>query len=285
MMCRSIFIIFRRHTCSKLLRQWVDWIVYYEPRRSTRDALSRGGRQSYFAIAEVSGVRPDNDQAEHFYADVCNYLTFDQAVPFKDGDFYYESQMRGPDGRTNPGSAQRAVRNMSDREFDLIVKSGFAETVQLPQSDTLKVLHGFSEPQSEFVRPLVETTITRPFRDAAFARQIQTAYDKKCAMTGLRIINGGGRPEAQAAHIRPVASLGSDSIRNGISLSSTFHWMFDRGLVSIDDSFNILKAKSALPEQVERMINPSGILHVPEDVRLQPHRQFLRFHRENIFKG
>ena len=43
--------------------------------------------------------------------------------------------------------------------------------------------------------------------------------------------NGGGRAEAQAAHIQPVAENGPDSLRNGVALSSTFHWMFDRGLI------------------------------------------------------
>jgi putative restriction endonuclease len=132
---------------------------------------------------------------------------------------------------------------------------------------------------------MIQSTVTRPFRDVAFARQIQTVYDKKCAMTGLRIINGGGRAEAQAAHIRPVAAHGPDSIRNGIALSSTFHWMFDRGLISVDDDFRILLAKGRVPAQAEQMLNPLRTLTVPDDPRAQPHRVFLRYHREHVFKG
>lgn len=264
-----------------------DWIVYYEPRRATADILSRGGRLAYFAIARVVGVRPDSTTPGHYYADVVDYLPFDRAVPFREGDHFYESAMRGADGRTNSGSAQRAVRNMPDKEFDLILRAGFAEDVTLPSKTGAQAYmrYGFEEEQADFERPLIETTITRKFRDVAFARQIQTAYDKKCAMTGLRIINGGGRAEAQAAHIKPVADNGSDSVRNGLALSSTLHWMFDRGLVSIDDDFRLLKAKGAVPVEVERLLNPSGYLTVPEDYRLQPHKQFLRFHRENKFKG
>ena len=66
------------------------------------------------------------------------------------------------------------------------------------------------------IRPVVEATITRPFRDRVFARHIQEAYDRTCAVSGLQILNGGGRPEVQAAHIRPVAEQGSNSVRNGI---------------------------------------------------------------------
>lgn len=262
-----------------------DWIVYYEPRRSTSDILSRGGRQSYFAVAQIVDLREDKSKPDHYYADISNYLDFDRAVPFREGDFFYEAAMKGADGRTNSGSAQRAVRNMPDHEFEAILQAGFVTEIK-PASPKLTDYNlGFEEPQADFDRPLAETTITRPFRDAAFARQIQAAYGQRCAMTGLRIINGGGRAEAQAAHIRPVADAGPDSVRNGIALSSTFHWMFDRGLVAIDDDFRILKAKKHLPEQADRMLNPSGRLIVPEDQRFQPHSQFLRWHREVKFKG
>ena len=104
-------------------------------------------------------------------------------------------------------------------------------------------------------------------------------------MTGLRIINGGGRPEVQAAHIRPVAESGPDSVRNGIALCATVHWMFDRGLIAIDDDLTILTARSALPEEAARMLNPDRQLRVPREEVLRPHRQFLRYHRETIFKG
>lgn len=275
---------FPRMYLNQVQRAVGDWIVYYEPRRATADVLSRGGRQVYFAIARVVSVRPDTLRSDHFYADVADYLALDNPVPFREGEHFYENAMRGSDGRTNPGSAQRAVRNMPDHEFDLILRAGFA--AELPTAAPVErlELEGFAEPPAFIERPLVETTVTRPFRDAVFAKQIQSAYDKRCAMTGLRIINGGGRPEAQAAHIRPVTHHGPDSPRNGLALSSTFHWMFDRGLLSIDDEFRILKAKGAIPAEVERLLNPSGYLTIPADYRLQPHRQFLRYHREYIFK-
>lgn len=263
-----------------------DLIVYYEPRRSTAQEGSRGGRQSYFASARVTGIRPDPALADHYYADVVEYLSFDAAVPFKLDGFYFESALKGPDGKTNLGSAQRAVRNMPDAEFELILKAGFSgEMESEAASAAVDLSSGFYDPPAEFERPLVEVTAMRPFRDAAFKRQVQVAYDKRCAMTGLRLINGGGRAEAQAAHIRAVAANGPDSVRNGIALSSTFHWLFDRGLVSIDDNFKILRAKGALPLQIEQMLNPTGELSVPADERLQPHRQFLRHHRETVFKG
>jgi putative restriction endonuclease len=295
------FYHFPKAYLNQVQRAVGDWIVYYEPRRATADVRSRGGRQAYFAVAQIVGVRVDPEKSDHYYADIQGYLDFETPVPFREDDFYYESAMRGADGRTNPGSAQRAVRNLPDREFELILHAGFAQQLT-PANQAQQVTKdrggstlypvGFAEAQSEFSvaadatpRPRFETTITRPFRDLAFTRQVQNTYDRRCALTGLRIINGGGRPEAQAAHIMPVADDGPDSIRNGLALSQTVHWMFDRGLISIDDDFRILTARSAVPDEIGRLLNPSGFVRVPEDSRLQPHRGFLRYHRENKFKG
>lgn len=142
-----------------------------------------------------------------------------------------------------------------------------------------------AEEPATFERPIVERVVARPFRDAAFSAAVKTAYDNTRAITGLKIINGGGRSEVQAAHIRPVASLGPDSVRNGVALCGTVHWMFDRGLLSLDDDYTILMARDRVPEPVHRMINPDGRLLVPERPELRPHQQFLRFHRETVFKG
>lgn len=45
-----------------------DWIVYYEPRRPTEEASSRGGRQAYFATARVTNIETDPKRPNHFYA-------------------------------------------------------------------------------------------------------------------------------------------------------------------------------------------------------------------------
>ncbi len=119
----------------------------------------------------------------------------------------------------------------------------------------------------------------------AFGRAVKDAYGDTCAMTGLRIINGGGRSEVQAAHIRAVAADGPDSVRNGIALSSTLHWMFDRGLVSVGDDVRILLAGNAIPDAIRGMLPPDGRLHVPEAEAPRPHPAFFEYHRRHVFHG
>lgn len=74
-------------------------------------------------------------------------------------------------------------------------------------------------------------------------------------------------------------------MRNGLALSATVHWMFDRGLISIADDYKILVAKNHVPEDAVRLLNQNGTIHLPKDHSLYPNAQYLKFHRDNVFKG
>ena len=265
-----------------------DWVIYYEPRRSSADLSSRGGRQAYFATARVREVIPDPTMADHCYALMDSYLDFARPVPFQEGSRYYEAALRREDGGTSKGAFGRSVRTLPDGEYDAIMKAAFA-AILAPQAPlapmTGQPVAGFAEEMEPFERPLIERVVTRPFREAAFAGSVKAAYDDTCAFTGLKIINGGGRSEVQAAHVRPVASAGPDSLRNGIAICSTFHWMFDRGLISVADDYQLLLAKGHVPEAASRLLNPDRVLLSTRRPDQAPHPMFLRWHRENVFKG
>jgi putative restriction endonuclease len=261
-----------------------DHIVYYEPRRSSVDLSSLGGRQSYFGVARVTAVIEDDALADHYYALVDDYLDFDRPVPFSEGNEYYESALKKEDGSTNKGAFGRAVRLIPDDEFNRILKSGFAPMLSEDPASQEVALPGYSEPPIPFERPIVEMTVSRPFRERSFMHNVRAAYSNRCAITGLRLINGGGRPEVQAAHIQPVASKGPDSVRNGLALSGTVHWMFDRGLISIGDDYKILVAKNHVPEDAVRLLNQNGMINLPEDQTLYPNAHYLKFHRDVVFK-
>ncbi len=264
-----------------------DWIVYYEPRRTSGEASSRGGRQAYFAIARLERIEPDLNLPDHFYAYVTDYLELDRAVPFREGTHFYENALMREDGKTSKGAFGRAVRLIPEHEFELILGAGFVTELGASHPNlNSHAAPGMAEEQVPFdvERPMMETTLSRPFRDEAFRRQVRLAYDNRCAISGLKLINGGGRPEVQAAHIKPVASAGPDSVRNGLALTGTLHWLFDRGLISINDDYRILRAR-ALPEDAARLIRHDAHLIVPADAAHRPHAAFLRFHREVVFKG
>jgi putative restriction endonuclease len=256
-----------------------DWVVYYEPRRD-------GGRQVYFAMARVLRIAPDLAMQGHYYAHMVDYVVFAEPVSFRPDGRLLESFLRNPDGSTNPGAFINAVRSLPSDEFQTICRLGMTPVMDdVGTNARIESEFTVAETQSEYGGPRRIATVSRPLRDAAFARVVRKAYDRTCAMTGLKLINGGGRCEIEAAHIKPVENDGPDSPRNGIALSRTVHWLFDRGFLSIGDGGEILQAPKLVPEPVRRLLNPDGMIVLPKESSWAPHSVFLRYHREKRFKG
>lgn len=256
-----------------------DWIIYYEPRRSI-GPNSAGGRQAYFAIAQVAGVAQDPVRSNHYYAEMRGFLEFDQAIPFREGMEYRESILQKTDGSTNKGAFGRSVRLIPDEEFDRIAQAGL-----YAQPQPWELADRVAEAVPEYViHPIMEQVSQRKFRDVAFRRHVRNAYANTCAVTGLRLINGGGRPEVQAAHIRSVEADGPDTVRNGIALTGTAHWLFDRGLLTFTDDYSILLSPHGVPSELDKLILPDRKLRVPANPDLRPHTTYLAWHRECRFK-
>jgi putative restriction endonuclease len=263
-----------------------DWIVYYEP---TKVPGSRG----YYAIARVERVVPDPTTPGMYVALIVpgSYLEFPNPVPFVDENGVVERGVLNDTGRIS-GRAQAAVRPISPQDFDRILTRGLAEEEPiLPRvGPAAGSPFDIGElPQAPFdveqERERVERLTSRIVRDRVFRRVVLRAYDERCAVTGLKLINGFGRAEVAAAHIRPVEHNGPDIINNGIALSGTAHWMFDRGLIGITDDLEILISRHVNDrEGAEGLINRTGRLIGPTLARDRPHPAFLAWHRENCFK-
>lgn len=262
-----------------------DWIVYLEP---TKIRKSRG----YFALARVEKIVPDETVPGRFFAliEPGSYLDFPNPVPFNDGDGPIERGLLNEKAKLS-GRAQAAVRPVSSADFLRILDCGLAQSnTALPRTDTVEQAVGFAEAISPFEfeteRQRVQHLVSRPARDKAFRRVVLRAYDERCAVTGLKFINGGGRAEVNAAHIRPVEHNGPDIVNNGIALSGTAHWMFDRGLISLSDDLEILISRQVNDlDSVQSFINKGGRATLPSRATDRPHPRFLEWHRENLFKS
>ena len=260
-----------------------DWIIYYEP---TKVPLARG----YFAVAKVDKVVPDPTADGMFLALIVpgSYLDFADPVPFIATDGITETGLLNAMGRIS-GRAQAAVRALSPGDFGKIVALGLADAdIVLPRVDTAR--NEFAEgDQAPFIheeeRQRLPQLISRIVRDRVFRRVVLRAYDQRCAVTGLKLINGGGRAEVAAADLRPVESNGPDIVNNGVALSGTAHWMFDRGLITVSDDLEIVVSRQVNDRDgVEGLINKTGRLIGPLVGRDRPHPAFLEWHRENVFK-
>ncbi|KKC31487.1 HNH endonuclease [Devosia psychrophila] len=266
-----------------------DWIVYYEP-------VKVRGSKGYYAIARVAKIVPDPTVANMYLAliEPGSYLEFPNPVPFDDGNGLVEAGLLNEQGRVS-GRAQAAVRPISPKDFDRILTRGLADdqpllprigAVDLPVEMPFQLDEGQAPFAFEQERERVAAMTTRVVRDRVFRRVVLRAYGERCAVTGLKLINGGGRAEVAAAHIRPVEHNGPDIINNGVALSGTAHWMFDRGLIGFNDDLDIIISRQVNDRDgVESLINKTGKMIGPLAARDRPHPAFLNWHRENCFKA
>lgn len=283
---------FPKSYLSRVEKTLGDWVIFYQGRR--------GGVSGYYAVQRVEKIVPDLSDPDHFFAilDRGSELDFEQIVPrFRPNETPYETGL--PISRGNNTSA---VRLISDADFAAIINEGLREAAEpdsLPRTGPLPLgilpsapvqTMQFDDAASPFIHQLdrdrTKVLSSRALRDRAFARQVKVAYGARCAMSGLALRNGGGRPEVEAAHIIPVEERGPDIVRNGIALSGTVHWMFDRGLIAVDENYGLLIAKDSVAAEVaDRLLVADRKLILPANAALAPHQSYLEWHRKHRFKG
>lgn len=273
---------FPRPYLSRASQMVGDWVIFLEP--------TKAGKKGYHAVAKVSQITPDPRIADMYLAiiDPATYLEFDRDVPFQSEGDYPERSVLNEMGRVS-GRAQAAVRTIPDADFNRIISLGL-ETQEplLPRVDDAFGLSAVQEEQAGFVYDEDKTKVLtlRTVRDRIFRSKVLKAYGSRCALTGFKFINGGGRAEVEAAHIKSVGAKGPDVVQNGLALSGTIHWMFDRGLVSVADDRQILLSNLINDiDGVRKILNPGGLAWVPEREAERPDPGFLQWHRENCFKG
>lgn len=247
--------------------------LVYEPRRGgTSKVSASGGRRAFVGFAYLGDRWDDPDDPTHAFVKLVGYGELASPVPISSTPI-------------NGTSLQHAVREIPMTVAEAIIRSGMsALTTRSPQ-----VHEGYADvdiPEAFLQRPIREMIASRAVRDATFRlRVVEQVYQGRCALTGVRMTNGHGRAEADAAHIIPVSAGGPDSVRNGIALMKSLHWAFDRGLVSLSDEGKILAVDRGLEAPVHRLLAADGHAFLPADVEDRPHPAFLRWHREHVFKG
>ena len=144
---------------------------------------------------------------------------------------------------------------------------------------TRKGVSGVGQDEHEFQRPV---------RDRGFRIAVVKAYDRRCALCGVRLVTVDGRTSATAAHIKPWSISHNDDPRNGLCLCPLCHWAFDVGLTTITSRYRIrlsaqLGADGNLPGHLSTL-NDRPIFEPTEDV-FNPDVDALRWNMKEVFLG
>ncbi|MFC0877078.1 HNH endonuclease [Saccharicrinis sp. FJH2] len=167
------------------------------------------------------------------------------------------------------------------RKFDKLRYSAVIKKEILYDPDenySRKIIKQYSEVPKEEKEELIV------LRGSIFRKAILEIYDNQCSISGLKVLDLKNNPLVDACHITPFAESYIDTIRNGIAMSPTFHRAFDKGLISISDSYKVLVNPGL------RDFNPdSGLrkyenieIHLPTEERFYPSQVHLKTHRKRF---
>jgi putative restriction endonuclease len=81
-------------------------------------------------------------------------------------------------------------------------------------------------------------------RSNVFKKEIPKIYNFTCCISGLRVDAIDNVSMIDACHIIPFSESYNDTISNGIALCPNLHRAFDRGLISINEKFQVLVNKN-----------------------------------------
>lgn len=113
-----------------------------------------------------------------------------------------------------------------------------------------------------------------------FRYAIRNIYDNKCSIVG-ESIDTGGTINCQAAHIKPWQFNGNHSADNGMLMSLDFHWAFDRGCFTIDQSYEIVVHKKMKDGFLGKYEGKKIIL--PKERGFWPSIKNITFHNQEVF--
>lgn len=240
---------------SRVQRVVGDWIVFHE-------LYDRGrGAAAYVSFAKVTRIEPDPARDGYYYARLSEAGSFAQPIPVADQ----------PEELKAGFNRQNAVRIITNEMLEALFRIS-ERSVPMPDQPA----SGFAEEQTPFGRDFQETI--RAKREPWFRERVLTAYDFRCALTGMRLVNGGGASEVEAAHIQSVKDGGPDLIQNGLALSRTVHWMFDRHLITFSDDLSLIRTPM-LSDEASRFIGNVTALNIPVRAADAPNLSFVAHHR------
>ncbi|MBO0356831.1 HNH endonuclease [Hymenobacter sp. BT186] len=134
--------------------------------------------------------------------------------------------------------------------------------------------------------PLYGAPVLRKVRigQGAFRLSVTDAYAKRCAITGEKTL-----PVLEAAHIRPYAEAGPNTVTNGLLLRSDMHKLFDDGYITVAPNYKI-EVSQRIREEFENgreyyQYHGKELLILPTAVDNRPNVNFLEYHNTTIFRA
>lgn len=125
-------------------------------------------------------------------------------------------------------------------------------------------------------------------RGGAFKRDIPKYYGYNCAISRLKVDAIFSVSMIDACHIIPFSKSYDDTIKNGLALCPNLHRAFDRGLISINENYEVIVSEG-FTESIDSLYSIKQLagrqILLPDEPRFHPSKANLNWHRNNIFQA
>lgn len=144
------------------------------------------------------------------------------------------------------------------------------------------------EPPGEYKKEIEHADEEEIFlRGGVFKKVIPQIYNYTCCISGMRILATANIQMIDACHIVPFSESHDDTITNGISLCPNLHRAFDRGLISIDENYQVIVSKFFVENDSDFLMRKfdNKKIMLPEEKKYHPSPERLGWHlREKFIK-
>jgi putative restriction endonuclease len=124
-------------------------------------------------------------------------------------------------------------------------------------------------------------------RGSIFKREVPKIYNNTCCISGMKIDSTLNISMIDACHIVPFSQCYDDTITNGIALCPNLHRAFDRGLITIDNNYQVVI--SDIFKETESNYSICKFdrkkIQLPVDKEFFPSKINLEWHIQNVFKS
>lgn len=180
-----------------------------------------------------------------------------------------------------------------------IEQKDFLLTKSYEVQKIVKKLNKTSRPQNynpiQRRKEKVKVTRISTLRSRGFRQAIIQAYDYRCAICGFKLQSPNlSSWEVEAAHIVPNSFKGKDEMLNGLALCHLHHWIFDVGWFTLTDNYipQISSRVSSISGDfgrvgsynlIRQLNEKKSPIHLPKNKDIRPHKNSIRWHRQNVF--
>ena len=168
--------------------------------------------------------------------------------------------------KRHPEIARALASNLLEAHFPQSIHSSIASSVGLDLNDVTR----------------------NPQRDGRFRNEVISAWGHRCGFCGYDLKLDNADLGLEAAHLRWVQAGGPDTIDNGICCCSLHHQALDRGGIGVDLNLRIMVSSrlhgyTSFNEGFLRLKGAPLVL--PGVTSALPRREFLEWHRAQVFRG